>query len=203
MVTAGKVSDSSLLKEIDVEVGLLRRVAIRSYVEYPNPPRAVRQTTSQKRCIIQESLFVKTYAMEDSEESSSHLIPFLFPGLEHSLLDFCSWAGSRSTSSAGLSNCSISVSYQSTISTALNYEVVWYDHVYSSSPSHTYRPILYTKSKIAIGKRSLNHAQNHARTSRGTWSNLPGSLPVFRWRSLGTRLGTSSVCIILFLQQIL
>ena len=87
MVTAGKVSDSSLLNEIDVEVGSLTSVATRSYVEYPNPPRAVSKTTSQKMCIIQELLFVKTNAIEDSEESSSHLIPLLSLGLQHGLLD--------------------------------------------------------------------------------------------------------------------
>ena len=45
-----------------------------------------------------------------------------------------------------------------------------------------------------VGNNSIiktTHKTTHA-TSRGTWWNLPGSLPVFRWRSLGTRLSESA-----------
>ena len=49
-----------------------------------------------------------------------------------------------------------------------------------------------------MGNNSIiktTHKTTHA-TSRGTWWNLPGSLPVFQWRSLGTRLCVSVyVCV--------
>ena len=63
-------------------------------------------------------------------------------------------------------------------------------HPLDQNSSHNYtRPVgnISSQTGWAIIRLSKPHTKPCTLCHRGTWS-IPGSLPVFRWRSLGTRL---------------